>query len=305
MNPERYREKEPDIKKAVERGGQYLESEHQNGYFPSYISSSRDMIHPKISPRENFSTIMITGTILKDNPDNKATIAALQYIGQRRQQGQFTFFEDRSVYPPDTDTNALGYSVLLETRCVSEQDAHQVLDTILSYRDKNGLVQVWLSKDRPNRIDTVVGANALYLAHLLGRGNETVQTENWLIQTLDSSAYLGGSRYYQSPDSFLHFMGRLTMFPELAEKMKAKLAVHLQQRIGKTGYPLDLAMRITLAEQLRMDNEGEKQNLLKLQEQGGSWPFDALFHYGNQQGYFGSKALTTAFSMKALKSVDF
>jgi hypothetical protein len=306
MNPERLREREPDLEKAVEQGRRYLESEHQGGYFESYISSSRDFSQPpQISPHETFSTIVIADTALKDHPNSEATRAALQYIENQRQQGQFTFFEDRTAYPPDTDTNSLGYSVLLESGRPVEKEANRMLDTILAHQDPNGLVQVWLSKDRQNRIDPIVSANALYLANLLGRGDEMQQTEQWLIETLHTGAYQSGTRYYQSPDSFLHFMGRLTKFPELAVKMKAKLAEQLRQRIGKTEYPLDLAMRTALADSLGIDNDSEKQKLLRLQGQGGSWPADALFHYGGQQGYFGSKALTTAFSIKGLKSAGF
>ncbi|MBW3015696.1 hypothetical protein KY330_04705 [Candidatus Woesearchaeota archaeon] len=99
-------------------------------------------------------------------------------------------------------------------------------------------------------------------------------------------------------------MGRLTKFDELSEIMKAELAKHLKERIGKTEYPLDLAMRTSLAYSLGIANKTEKQKLLGLQEQAGSWPADALFHYGSQQGYFGSRALTTAFSVRALKSPD-
>jgi hypothetical protein len=306
MHPERFNEKEPSIQKAVEQGRQYLESEHQNGHFPSYISASRDFSEPPlISPREAFSTIAIADTALKDHPHSEAARAALQYIENQRQQGQFTFFEDRTVYPPDTDTNALGYSVLLEFGRSVQDDANRILDTILAHRNENELVQVWLSRERQNRIDLVVSANALYLAHLLGRGSEMQQTEQWLMETLHTGAYQTGTRYYQSPDSFLHFMGRLTKFPELSDKMKTKLAEQLQQRIKKTEYPLDLAMRTALADSLGIDNDFEKQKLLRLQEQGGSWPADALFRYGGKQGCFGSKALTTAFSIKGLKSTGF
>lgn len=135
MNPERLREREPDLEKAVEQGRRYLESEHQNGYFPSYISASRDFSgQPQISPRETFSTIVIADTALKDQPDSEATRAALQYIENQRQQGQFTFFEDRTAYPPDTDTNSLGYSVLLESGRPVQEEAGHMLDTILAHR---------------------------------------------------------------------------------------------------------------------------------------------------------------------------
>lgn len=297
MIPERAREN------AVRLGWRYLESEHQNGYFPSSLSASREMAQSKLSPRENFSTIMIADTILAENPDSEITRAALQHLEEQRQQRQFTFFIDRTRYPPDTDTNALGYSVLLEAQRVPEQDAHQMLDTILNNRNKDELIQVYLSTERPNLADHVVSANALHLAYLLGRENETVSTENWLLQTLNSGAYLNGSRYYHSPDLFLYFMGRLTKFPALSEKIKSPLTEHLQQRIGKTEYPLDLAMRTFLADRLMVENKAEKQKVLQIQEQDGSWPADGLFRYGSRPGYFGSRALTTAFSMKALKSV--
>lgn len=291
------------IKNALEQGWKYLESEHQKGCFLSSVSKSRDMVDSQPSPRDVFSTIVILDTILKDKSDNETTKLSLQYIAEQRQRGLFTFFEERRTYPLDTDTNALGYSVLLESGCVSEHEANQVLDTILSYHDKNGLVQVWLSRDRTNQTDSVVGANAVYFAHLLGRGSEVTPTEKWLSHHLDSSSYLNGSRYYHSPDSFLYFMNRLTRFPELAEEIKNKLPLHLEQRLGKTEYPLDLAMRISVAGSLGISNELERERLLQLQEKDGSWSADALFHYGSKQGYFGSKAITTAFSMKALKMV--
>ncbi len=131
-------------------------------------------------------------------------------------------------------------------------------------------MQVWLSNERQNRIDPVVSANALYLANLLGRGEEMKQTEQWLLETLHTSSYQSGTRYYQSPDSFLYFMGRLAKFQDLSDKINDKLAEQVQQRIGKTEYPLDLAMRITLADSLGVDNDSEKRKLLLLQEQGGS-----------------------------------
>ncbi len=289
------------IEKAIERGWQYLESEHQEGCFFSSISLSRNMFDSQPSPCDVFSTILLLDTILKDELDNETTRRSLQYIEKQKQRGLFTFFEDRKLYPLDTDTNALGYSVLLESGSISEHKANPVLDTILSYQDKDGLVQVWLSRDRPNQKDAVVGANAVYLAHLLGRSSEVAPTEKWLLHHLDSGDYLNGSRYYHSPDSFLYFMNRLTQFPGLAKEMRNKLSTALQERIGKTEYPLDLAMRVSLAGALRVPDELEKQRLLGLQNKDGSWSADALFHYGSKQGYFGSKAITTAFFLKALK----
>lgn len=97
-------------------------------------------------------------------------------------------------------------------------------------------------------------------------------------------------------------MGRLTKFSEFSKKIKNKLVTHVQKRIEKTTFPLDLAMRSILADTLGIPNESEKQKLRQLQEQNGSWTADPLFHYGGRDEYFGSKAVTTAFAIKALEN---
>ncbi|MBW3015695.1 hypothetical protein KY330_04700 [Candidatus Woesearchaeota archaeon] len=140
MSIESYRDKKLDLEKSVKQGWQYLESNHCNGHFPSYISASREMANSRISPYEIFSTIVIADTILKDQPENKATRSVLQFIENQRVQASFTFYKDRAICPPDTDTNALGYSLLLEAGSALQKDAHLILDTILNHRDKNGLV---------------------------------------------------------------------------------------------------------------------------------------------------------------------
>jgi hypothetical protein len=303
MSPPKRTNNYTDQKEAADRGWHYLEYNHQDGHFPSSIGTSRTMENIKASPREIFSTLVVADTILKDNPEEEITRFIFQYLErQKGKNGLFTFFEDGAIYPPDTDTNALGCSILLENERITKQDAHAILDTILRYRDENELIQVWLSKNRSNRTDVVVCANALYLAYLLGRQEETKETENRLIQALDSNEYLEGTRYYESPDSFLYFISKLIKFPEFSNKLKTKLTIHLQKRIGTTSFPLDIAMRIIISDILEIPNESEKQKLLYLQEQDGSWSIDSLFHYGGKEGYFGNRAITTAFAIKALNS---
>lgn len=305
MEIKQHYEREPNIEKAVERGWQSLETENQNGFFPSYITHARDTTSAQQAPREIFSSIVIADTLPKQSTHEELRRAALHYIETQTQQGQLTFFEDRSLLPPDTDTNSVGYSVLLENGLTTSEIANRVLDSILKYRDEDGRVQVWLSQERENRLDHVVGANAAYFARLLGREAEMQPTEQWLISMLDSGEYLNGSRYYHSPDSFLHFLGRLAKFPEIGERLTAKLGQHLQQRIGKTEYPLDLSMRIALADSLGLQSDTEKQKLLRIQEQGGSWPADALYHLGKKPIFYGNKSVPTAFSIRVLKTAGF
>lgn len=289
-----------DTEKAIERGWQFLEAEQQTGFFPSYISSDRNTASTKQAPREIFSSIVIAHTLPPNTPHEELRRAILHFIETQTQQLQLTFFEDHNLLPPDTDTNSLGYSVLLENDLTTSEAANKILDSIIEYRDKEGRVQVWLSEEKENRLDHVVGANVAYFARLLGREAEMHPTEQWLMSMLDSGEYLNGSRYYHSPDSFLYFLGRLAKFPEIGEKLTAKLKQHLQQRIGTTEYPLDLAMRITLADSLGINNEKEKQKLLILQEKDGSWSVDALYREGTKPVFYRNKSVPTAFALQAL-----
>lgn len=292
-------ERAENMERAVEKGWQFLKVENQEGFFPSYITSARDETSTQQAIHEIFSSIAIANTLSTANTDELSK-ATLEYIENQAQHGLLTFFEDKNLITPDTDTNSLGYSVLLENDRVTSESANRILDSILAHRDDNEIIRVWLSKERVNHSDHVVGANALYFANLLDRGDELRKTEDWLITILDSRQYLEGSRYYPSPDSFLYLLGRLIKFPALEEKLKIKLEEHLQQRIGKTEYPLDLAMRVVLADSLGVKNDGERQKLLKLQNQDGSWPADALYRQGKKAVFYSNKSLPTAFALRAL-----
>ncbi len=287
---------------ALDKGWLYLEENHRNGYFTSYISASRDMHQePKESPAEPFSTIVIADILLNYQPKHPLTKIVIAYIKGQEHPDLFTFFEDRDAYPPDTDVNALGYSILSESGLVDAEEANRALDRIISFQNADKIIQVWLSHERKNYLDPVVAANALYFASLLGRASELSATQDWLLKVCESEAYLNGSRYYQSPDAFLYFMGRLCIFEHLKKQLSSILVEQLNKRIGSSSFTMDLAMRSALANTLGIQNNDEKAQLLKLQNTDGSWPADALFHYGSHRHYFGSKALTTAICLDALR----
>ncbi|MFH1900031.1 MAG: hypothetical protein ABIJ83_02040, partial [Patescibacteria group bacterium] len=74
------------------------------------------------------------------------------------------------------------------------------------------------------------------------------------------------------------------------------------RRIGSTEYPLDLAMRTILADDLGIDNGAEKQKLLSMQAQDGSWPTDSLYREGTKPRYFGNKSVPTALALQSISS---
>jgi hypothetical protein len=64
-------------------------------------------------------------------------------------------------------------------------------------------------------------------------------------------------------------------------------------------------MRTALADSLGLYSDAEKQKLLSVQEQGGSWPADALYREGKKPKFYGNKTVPTAFSIRALDAAGF
>jgi hypothetical protein len=280
----------------------YLTSQSVEGNFASYLSMYRDMRESKSSPPELFSTILILDNLKKSNHSPEFFERSVKYISEQVKDGLLTFFEDKNLYPPDADTNSLGFSLLLSEGYCSPLEANKVLDNILEFRNKENLAQVWLTEKRDNCLDHVVSSNILYFASQLNRASELSETKEWLKDTLETGAYLHGSRYYHSPDAFLFFLGRLIEFPEMHDLIP-NLTSSLRDRSGIEANPLELAMRLSLASELKVEDGVDKDKLLLLQQQDGSWPADALFHYGGKVGYFGSKALVTSFGIRALSNL--
>lgn len=297
---------EIEIERAIISGLAYLETEGRDGSYTSYITDSREVEGTIPVPAEIFTSVLVADTLPKRSPFSSLTASCLHYVRNQMPPYPLSFFEDRRFPPPDSDTNSLATSVLLENHLIDSRTANHILDIILSFRDQQGRVQVWLSDEMPCELDDVVGANVLYLGYLLGRGGEMKKTEDWIMERLDSYVYLlEGTRYYPSPDSFLYFLGRLMKFREMKNKLHNKLANHVQQRIGTTEYPLDIAIRSIVATSLGIHNEEEMHKLLCMQGLDGAWPTDALYSEGKQvvlySTYYGNKSLPTVFSIRALE----
>ena len=197
------------------------------------------------------------------------------------------------------DTTSYGLSVLLSRYAIDMSIANSAADDIVKNTDRDGIVKVYLGTEKVDSpLDHVAAANVLYFTNQLGRGEEVKPTEEWLVEVLNSGALLKGSRYYHSPDAFLYFLSRSLKYPRLREKFAPKLRKYLDERIGSTEYPLDLAMRISTSNELGIKSPERK--LLLDQQNDGAWPADSIYHYGSKEGYFGSKVISTAFAVEAL-----
>ncbi|MEX1367028.1 MAG: hypothetical protein AB1Z98_28125 [Nannocystaceae bacterium] len=215
----------------------------------------------------------------------------------------FYFFKEHERLPADADCTALGLSVMLLGGARIYERAHDALDKILVNCDADGVVETYFDPtgEREGIIDPVVCCNVLFLAYQLGRSDEAQATLEFVHRTLVEESYLEGSRYYHSPDTFLYFLGRfVSHFPQTHELLLEPLRDAVRKRLGISSHTLDVAQRSLLCTWLEMDDEGELDRLVDMQEGDGNWPNDALFRYGRKKVYFGSRAMATAFAVAAV-----
>ncbi len=268
----------------------------QDFLFPSFVADSREMQGPTQKVKEYFTTALVA-MALEEGPIVERVLDNFYQIAQKR---LFTFYPG-PVYPPDTDTNSLIFSLLILHGYEIEDQALYLIDQIKKY-SIDGIAGVWICGQREQRLDPIVSINAQILATLLGKGDEFPANKGFIINHLISNNYLHGTRYYHSPDTFLYFLARLAELDlELNRLINNKLTFALKQRLKSTCHPLDLAQRMIVGNRLGIDIDWEMEKLLSLQKNNGSLPMDAMFRLGSGKGYFGSPVLTTAFFIQALK----
>src|SRR5579862_8811959 len=207
--------------------------------------------------------------------------------------------EQALSFPCDLDTTALALTV-----CNRDDDdtANSVMDEMLEYINSDGIVQAYFDHTRP-RTDPVVCVNVLSLFYAHSRGHQLPHTLRWIHQILLHRAYLDGTRYYVTPESFLFFLARLihaSPHPSLHQNLNPLLAARVQERIGAGGDALALAMRIVACAHLGIRNELDLRALLPLQCEDGGWELCWFYQYPYQGGKVGNRGLTTALAIKAI-----
>lgn len=122
---------------------------------------------------------------------------------------------------------------------------------------------------------------------------------------LSDRSYVQGTRYYPSPDVCLGFIGRLLRSSNdahLQTTLGPLLESRLRERLGLGGSALDLAMRITTCSQMGIACEQDRQALLSLQCEDGSWEAGWMYQYGSTGMKIGNVGVTTAMAVAALSA---
>ncbi|MBI5389284.1 hypothetical protein HZB01_02800 [Candidatus Woesearchaeota archaeon] len=282
----------------------FLEKAHLNGIYPCYLSDTRTMDTARIAHPEIGSSFLILEHALKHTPESLATQAVVEACLRKMRDGLFSFYADENLLPQDTDTTAWAVSTLFEMQKIGEAALHKSIDLVVGNIDGDGVIKVYFDPEKYGRVnwrDHVALANVLYLLNLDKRVGEAFPSLVYVSDALRKGDYENGSRYYQSPDMFLYALGRLMKFPEMKSLFEDGLKKELSRRIGQTEYPLDLAMRVTTAKVVGLENGEERRKLMSMVRIDGSFPPDAIYHYGSKAGYFGSSFITTVFAIEALR----
>ncbi|KAG1872508.1 HAD-like domain-containing protein [Suillus subalutaceus] len=281
----------------VERGRQYLTV---NAKKLLSVTDNGNLL------RENFSQLLILEATDNRYEDYLSFPALIEQhvrnlVNLTDTHRMWNFFQGKPLltteeYPFDLDTTSLGFTVMGGL----EDVAHSVMDDMLDYIDDDGIIQTYFDHRR-RQFDPVVCVNALTLFYSYGRGHQLDRTLHRIREVLLHRAYLDGSRYYVTPESFLYFLGRLLEISNdisLAAYIKPLLIERIQERIGADGDAVALSMRLRLCAYLGLRNDVDLHTLLPLQCEDGGWEIGWIYRYGSSGIRIGNRGLTTSLAMK-------
>ncbi|KAI0346711.1 HAD-like protein [Trametopsis cervina] len=273
----------------VRRGRAYLDA--HAGRLESVTDSG-------VTIEDNFAQLLILEATNDQNLIN---------VRDCSQEGKWNFFKGKPAltttdFPFDFDTTSIALTLIKH----HPSTVRAVMDEMLRFLDEDGIIQTYFDHKR-RRTDPVVCVNVLTLFHSQGRGSELSSTQAWVLDVLKNRAYLDGTRYYTSPDSFLYFLARLlkvTPDVSLREALRPLLEERLRESIGAPGDALALSMRIIACSTLAARNEVDLRKLLPMQLEDGSWGPGNIYKYGSSGIGIGNCGLSTAVALKAIQSLD-
>lgn len=255
--------------------------------------------------------------------------------------GRYRFFCDANGFAADTDCTGVAAAALYEAGALAPEallaTGRELLasaapadvpaaENLDEGSDKSngplhrGVVMVYWEDGREPGVsprgrkhDAAVAASAVYtllLAAELGLEDPrgvTAATMGYLRDHLRSGAYLEGTRYYPSPDTFLFYASCLCRrFAAADARIGDDLRRAVQQRLdapADADDALSLAQRIAAASNLGLTHgvRWALYDLAAMQALDGAWPAAPFYSLGKRALYFGSRAVTTLFAVKALE----
>ena len=194
-----------NVKKAIEKAFQFLESQSKNGFYRCQLSIDRSMTNPKYSPREIASSALVLGTTFPHNLHPNQEI--INYLKKHlRGDKSISFFEDPKLLPTDADTTSYTLSVLIRSGNLTINETREIAKKIIGNKNK-GEIQVYFNSEesnRENRFDEVALCNILYF---LFQQNFEHEAEKHLPTIKDFKWELPDCRFLANPIDLITFNG--------------------------------------------------------------------------------------------------
>ena len=153
-----------------------------------------------------------------------------------------------------------------------------------------------------HRVDPFVNVNILTFFFRNGRGGDVSEALDYVLGVLANRLYLGGSRYYLSPEMYLYLTSRLLdSDAALRSRVTPMLSERVKERVGIPVDPVDRAMRIIVCCKLGLDTEVDLQELLAAQHADGGWGIGWLYKYGRSGVRIGNRGVATALAIRAIQ----
>ncbi|MGM5484836.1 MAG: hypothetical protein ACQEP1_03105 [Nanobdellota archaeon] len=281
----------------------YLKNKDAGGSYFCSLSHDRRINSPEPAPKEIGSSVLVLRTALARDGHSSTRKRVVDHI-RSNMNDDFSvhFFEDKSLLPPDADTTSFTLSTLIESGDLDKEDLSDIAWKIADNKD-NGRINVYFHPEqysRKNRFDEVALSNICHFLYMNGFENEADEQLKEITRFFKEGRFSKGSRYYFSPDAAVYFASNLTSFFSSESEFNRLLRGINGRRLGRTDHPLDMAMRITSAYRLGLKDKVDSKRLSDLQNPDGSFPADSIYKYGSKDVYFGSRVITTAFSVEAL-----
>ncbi|KAJ6030973.1 hypothetical protein N7540_001705 [Penicillium herquei] len=264
---------------------------------------------------QSLDSISNTGVPLKDN---YAQLLILEALGDQSliklniHERTWNYWTGEGPHlmplPNDCDTTSLA----LINLAIDDKICNSVMDEILDMTNADGIILTYFDTTRP-RICPVVCANILRMFYKFGRGMEPAlqPTKDWIRQVLIHRAYVGGTRYYHTPEVFLFYLAQLFRHhpdSDMAKECTDLLRKRLMEQMNTDGDGIQLAMRILSFYHLEMDPgdglvNADVSSLLSLQNDDGGWETGWLCRTGRRGIRIGNRGLTTALAVCALDAI--
>jgi hypothetical protein len=121
---------------------------------------------------------------------------------------------------------------------------------------------------------------------------------------LQHRAYLSGTRYYQTAESFLYLFSQLLPHLHNRNTLLPLLRARILERAGAPGDALALAMRVLAGMAVGVRLEREMAEMVLMQEEDGGWGACWVYKYGSSGIKIGNRGLSTAFALKAISALQ-